>query len=275
MKNLFCLIVFALLLSGCTSKNEPPKENGDAAAKAGDAEIVVSVAASLKESMEELGSAFEKQTGTKVLFNFAGSNELARQIVATPKVDIFLSAAENWMDTVEKAGRLVPNTRRDLLSNSLVVIGGTGSTFTISSPCDMAAIPFRNLALGDPESVPAGKYAKKWLSGIECGGDTLWKKVADRVAPAPDVRAALTLVLADPEMIGIVYKTDQMQFAAKTKVLFEVKDGPPIRYVVAQVAEGSGPEAARRFLEYISGPDAQIIFQRHGFTPLPVAAAAP
>src|SRR5688500_7343395 len=109
MKKLTSLLALALLLSACTSKNEIPKEQTQASEQA---EILVSVAASLKESMEELGAAFEKQTGTKVLFNFAGSNELARQIVATPKVDIFLSAAENWMDTVEKAGRLVPNTRQ-------------------------------------------------------------------------------------------------------------------------------------------------------------------
>src|SRR5688500_17750810 len=100
------LFLLALLLPACTSKNEPPKDEPE------QTEILVSVAASLKESMEELGASFEKQTGTEVLFNFAGSNELAKQIVATPKVDIFLSAADNWMDTVEKAGRLVPNTRQ-------------------------------------------------------------------------------------------------------------------------------------------------------------------
>jgi molybdate transport system substrate-binding protein len=263
------LLLLALLLPACTSKNEPPKEPTEKA------EILVSVAASLKESMEELGGMFEKQTGTTVLFNFAGSNELARQIVATPKVDIFLSAAENWMDTVEKAGRLVSDTRRDILSNALVVIAGSGAAFKVTTPCDLAALQFKNLALGDPESVPAGKYAKKWLSGITCGGDTLWTKLKDRVAPAPDVRAALGQVVADPDMIGIVYRTDQLQFAEKTQVLFEVKDGPPIRYVLAQVAEGSAPDAARKFLEYLSGAEAQGVFRKHGFTTLPIAASRP
>ena len=269
MHKLFSLILLPLLLFACTSKNEPPKDQSQSTENS---EILVSVAASLKESMEELGASFEKQTGTKVLFNFGGSNELAKQIVATPKVDIFLSAAENWMDTVEKAGRLVPGTRRNILSNTLVVIGASGGTFKVGSPCELADLKYKNLSLADPESVPAGKYAKKWLSGIQCGGDTLWTKLKDRVAPAPDVRAALQLVTADPDMIGIVYRTDQLQFPDKTEVLFEVMDGPPIRYVLAQVAEGSSAEAARKFLEYLSGTEAQLVFQKHGFTTIPVAA---
>ena len=259
MKNIPTLLIFAMLLSACTAMKDPePKE-----------EILVSVAASLKESMEALGAEYEKQTGTHVLFNFAGSNDLARQIIATPKVDIFLSAAENWMDTVEKAGRLVPGTRRNILSNSLVVIGGAGGRFSMSSPCDLASLPYKNLALADPAAVPAGKYAKTWLSGIQCGGDTLWSKVKRRVVPAPDVRAALGLVMADPELVGIVYKTDHMQFPTKTKLLYEVSDGPPIRYVIALVAEGSAPTAARKFHEFLLGARAQEVFQRHGFTPLP------
>jgi molybdate transport system substrate-binding protein len=219
----------------------------------------------MRESIEELAAAYEKQSGVHVLFNFAGSNELARQIIAAPKADIFLSAAKNWMDTVETANRLVAGTRRDLLSNTLVVVGNAQSTATIDAPCALGTMKFKNLSLGDPEAVPAGKYARQWLSSIQCDGDTLWNKVKDRVAPAPDVRAALGLVLADPDVIGIVYKTDQMAFTEKTRILHEVKDGPPIQYIIAQVNEGSDAEGARGFLDYLSGSEAATVFQRHGF----------
>ncbi len=216
--------------------------------------------------MEELGKAFEKETGTKVLFNFAGSNDLAHQLIAAHKGDLFLSAAENWMDSVEKAGRLVPGSRGDLLSNSLVVVAHKGSTMNVSEPCALATLPFKHLALADPEAVPAGKYARKWLSTVVCSGDTLWNRLKDKVAPAPDVRAALGQVMADPDQVGIVYKTDWLAAQDKTDMLFEVKDGPPIKYVIAQAADGAGGEDGAKFLAYLRAPAARALFEKHGFT---------
>jgi molybdate transport system substrate-binding protein len=183
-------------------------------------------------------------------------------------MDLFLSASEGWMDTVQNAGRLVPGTRRDLLSNTLVVIASTRDSSSLAEPCALATLPFRNLAMGDPDAVPAGTYARTWLRGVQCGGRPLWDAVQDRVAPAPDVRAAVGLVLADPRVIGIVYRTDQLAFAERTRVVYEVRDGPPIRYVLAEVAEGRNPAAARAFSHFIGGPDGAAVFRKHGFTPI-------
>lgn len=230
-------------------------------------EVTVYAAASLRESLEELGKAYEQISGGKVTFNFAGSNELAKQIVAAPgAADVFLSAAENWMDTVESARRVVAGTRADLLSNSLVVVAGTGSALAVSEPCALAKLDLKNLALADPEAVPAGRYAKKWLSGVMCDGHPLWDALRDKVAPTPDVRAALGLVLADPLIAGIVYRTDQLAFTDKTKVLFEVKDGPPIRYVVAQLSEGKAGANGAKFTQFLAGTEARLVFEKHGFT---------
>ncbi|MBC8144936.1 MAG: molybdate ABC transporter substrate-binding protein [bacterium] len=271
--SLLALFASVLVFAACDSKMDDGAASGDTTATldtstaATGVELTVYAAASLRESLDELGKAFEGQTGNKVTYNFAGSNELAKQIVAAPgAADVFLSAAENWMDTVEGAKRVVAGSRANLLSNSLVVVASTASDFTMSDPCGLAKLEIKNLALADPEAVPAGKYSKKWMSGVMCDGKSLWDALKDKVAPSPDVRAALGLVLADPKIAGIVYRTDQLAFADKTKVLFEVKDGPPIRYVVAQLNEGKGGESGAAFAKYLSSPEARAVFEKHGFT---------
>jgi molybdate transport system substrate-binding protein len=249
--------------------------SGDAtkdAAKGAGGEIMVFAAASLREAMDELGAGFQQETGIRVVFNFAGSNDLAHQILATRGPDLFLSASKAWMDTVQSAGRVQPGSRRDLLANALVVVAHARDTSTVDGPCALLRLPFRNLAMGDPEAVPAGTYARTWLQSVACGDATVWEMVQSRVAPAPDVRAALGLVLADPRVIGIVYRTDQMAFADRTRVLYEVKGGPPIRFVLARLTEGRAPEQAQAFYAYLAGPKGAEVFRRHGFEPLPAAA---
>lgn len=267
----FIPIAVVAVLAACGGERAGSSAaQADSAAVSG--KVLVFAAASLRESLQELGTAFEQRTGARVVFNFAGSNDLAHQIGAARGMDLFLSASEGWMDTVQNAGRLVPDTRRDILSSTLVVVANARDSSTLAEPCALAALPFRNLAMGDPEAVPAGTYARTWMRGVQCGGQSLWDAVESRVAPAPDVRAALGLVLADPRVIGIVYRTDQLAFADRTRVLYEVTDGPPIRYVLAQVAEGDNPAAGRAFYDFLAGPDGADVFRRHGFTPLPAAA---
>lgn len=254
------LILAGLLLAACGSNDEPPAK--------GDREVVVFAAASLREALQELAASFTQSTGTPVSFNFAGSNDLAHQISAARGMDLFVSASEAWMDTVQSKGRIEAGTRRDLLANTLVIVGHSRATWRVDQPCALATVGFEHIAMGDPDAVPAGTYARKWMQSVDCGGKTLWDGVKGRVAPAPDVRAALGLVLADPGVVGAVYRTDQMVFAGRTRVLFEVSGGPPIRYAMALIAGGGSPQAGRAFAEYIAGPDAARVFARHGFIPL-------
>jgi molybdate transport system substrate-binding protein len=144
----------------------------------------------------------------------------------------------------------------------------------MADPCALAALPFRHLATGDPQAVPAGIYAKKWMQNVRCDGKPLWDAVQDRIAPTPDVRSAIALVAADPDVAGLVYRTDQLAFADRTRVLYEVKEGPPIRYAVALVAGGANAEAARGFLAFVSGQDAAQVFARRGFIPMANQTAA-
>jgi molybdate transport system substrate-binding protein len=262
-------LLLALMAGGCAADSDAQ----DADPETKKREILVFAAASLRESMEDIGQTFEDETGLKVLFNFAGSNDLAHQIIAAPRADIFFSADENWMDIVERAGKIVKESRRDILSNTLVVVANREMKRSLPEPCGMMELAFSNLAIGDPESVPAGRYARAWLSSIVCEEDSLWPKLKDRIAPAPDVRAALGLVLADTNVISIVYRTDQLAFLEKTRVLYEVKGGPPIRYVIARTSDGPAPEDAQRFYDYVVGREGAKVFARYGFRSIPQQVA--
>lgn len=248
---------------------------GDGArAAAAPREVTVFAAASLRESMQQLGAAYQQERGTKVTFNFAGSNDLAHQIGAARGMDLFLSASEAWMDTVAHAGRLVDGSRRDLLSNTLVIVAHRHTTFAIADPCALATLPYKHLALGDPAAVPAGIYAKKWMSSVRCGGKPLWDAVQAKVAPTPDVRAAIGLAASDPDVVAVVYRTDQLAFADLTRVVYEVHDGPPIRYALAQVAGGRDSAGAAAFAAYLATPNAARVFASHGFIPVGAQTAA-
>jgi molybdate transport system substrate-binding protein len=195
------------------------------------------------------------------VFNFAGSNTLARQILAGAAADVFVSADERWMDTVGEAGRIVPGSRRVLAGNALVLIARADSPIESLDPAGLASAPFRALALGDPESVSAGRYAKAALGAH-------WNGVADRVIPAPDVRAALALVVSDPEIVGIVYRTDAAA-SPRVRVLheFPADAAEPIRYAAAVLRDARNGEAANAFLEFLGGEAGRAIFARHGFRP--------
>lgn len=233
----------------------------------GPEELTVFAAASLTDVMTELAVPFEKEHSAKVVYNFAGSNTLAQQIVASPnKADVFLSASEKWMDTVEQAGALAAGTRKSMLSNTLVVVAQSGSSFEMKEATDLAVIKFKFLALGNPDAVPAGKYAKAWLSGIKVGSGTLWDSVKDRVSPAPDVRAALAQVEGRDDVIGIVYMTDFSSSGGKVRNIFTVPaEGLGISYPGAILKEAPQPELAKAFMEYLASPQAKAVFEKYGF----------
>lgn len=231
-------------------------------------DVVIFAAASLRDVLQDLRPVLRQATGREPVYNFAGSNVLAQQIEAAPVADVFLSAHERWVDFLEESGRLVPGTRRVFTSNRLVVVTHRDSELVIREPRDLASPAVRFVSLGDPSAVPAGVYAKAFLEQVELpGGGTLWEAVRDRVAPAPDVRAALGMVEARPDVVGIVYRTDAMQ-SADVEVRFAVPPGsaPPILYVAAAVQGGpAGPQVAGKVLETLGSPGAKEILEGHGF----------
>jgi molybdate transport system substrate-binding protein len=234
-------------------------------------ELAMYAAASLKDALGAIAPVCEGRTGTKMVFNFGASNDLARQIVAADKADVFLSADEGWMDKVAEAGLLDAASRRSLLSNRLVVVVRSDSTLSIASGADLGSDAVKRLALANPDAVPAGRYAKAWL---EQAGT--WDKVRERVVPATDVRAALAAVEAGAVDAGIVYRTDAA-IAKKVKVAWTVpeSEGPKISYPIAAMKNSPRHDLARRVVDCYEGKEAHDLFERFGFVVLDPAAREP
>jgi molybdate transport system substrate-binding protein len=225
------------------------------------ADVVVFAAASLSDALQEIGAAYEKETGQHVVFNFGASNMLARQIREGAPADLFLSADEAKMDDLDRKGLLLPGTRRSVLSNTLAVVVPEGSQLSLTGPADLAGPAVRTLVIAEPTAVPAGIYAKEYLRSLG-----LWSKLIDRIVPTENVRAALAAVEAGNADAGIVYRTDAL-IGRRTRVAFEVPaaEGPPISYPFAALREGENPESARKFLEHLVSPEALDVFRKHGF----------
>jgi molybdate transport system substrate-binding protein len=168
------------------------------------------------------------------------------------------------MDGLDKKGRLEPGTRKNLLSNQLVMIVPSDSKLALSSPKDLLKDSVKRIALAEPSSVPVGVYSKKYLT--EKG---LWNKVESKVVPVQDVRATLASVESGNVEAGFVYKTDAA-VSKKVKIVYEVPidKGPKIIYPVAIVKESKRKDAARDFLHYVQSPAARETFKKFGFVVL-------
>lgn len=225
------------------------------------ADVHVSAAASLSDALKEIGANYAARSGDKPVFNFGGSNILARQIEEGAPADIFFSADEATMDSLAQKGRIVPDTRHDALSNSLVIIVSTEGGPAIKAASDLAGDAVKRVALADPKAVPAGVYAKRYLETLG-----LWAAIAPKVVPTENVRAALAAVESGNVAAGIVYRTDA-GISKKVKVAFEIpaRDGPTIRYPVALVKDAPQPEAAHKFLQYLGAAEAARVFEKFGF----------
>lgn len=224
------------------------------------ADVNVYAAASLTDVLKEMSGNYEKQSSDKIVFNFAASSLLARQITESAPADIFFSADEAKMDDLQKAGLIVNDTRRDLLSNALVIVVPNESQLTIASPDDLLA-KTQKIAIADPRAVPAGIYTKEYLTRLG-----LWEKLQSKMVPTENVRAALAAVESGNVDAGFVYKTDG-NISKKVKVAFTVPvdKGPAIRYPVAIVNETKNKLAAESFLRYLQSDEARQLFERYGF----------
>lgn len=221
----------------------------------------VFAAASLTEAMKEIAVLFEAASGDKVVFNFGASSTLARQIQEGAPADLFVSADQEKMDVLQRAKLIVDDTRVTLLSNTLVIVVSREGGIVIRSPRDLASRHVASLALAEPQSVPAGIYAKWYLQKIG-----IWKRVQPKVIPTDNVRSALSAVASGNADAAMVYKTDAL-ISSKVRIVFEVplKEGPPISYPFAVLREGENPAGARRFLVYLASEAALKVFVRHGF----------
>lgn len=224
---------------------------------------VVLAAASLQESLTEAADAWAAKGHARPVLSFAASSALARQVIAGAPADLFLSADEEWMDAVAKAGLLRAGTRTVLLGNRLVLIAPAASKIRLTPARGFPlarALGSGRLALADPGAVPAGKYAKAALTRLG-----VWAGVAAKIAPAENVRAAMALVERGAAPLGIVYATDaRASKAVRIVGTFPASSHPPIRYPVA-VLKASRHKDAAGFRAFLLSQQGRAIFARHGF----------
>jgi molybdate transport system substrate-binding protein len=223
--------------------------------------VYVSAAISLSRALTKAAVAYQQMTGTKVVLNLAGSDTLATQLIEGAPVDLLISADVSQMDRVEHLNRIKTETRVDLLSNGLTIVVPTDRLNSVMIPEDLRRFVVRRIALGDPNAVPAGVYAKEYLESIG-----IWLDVRDKIVPTRDVRAALAAVEAGNVDAAIVYRTD-ISLATDALIAVEVpiQEGPVIRYPAAIVRDAKNDASADRFLAYLWSNDARQIFQRSGF----------
>ena len=221
----------------------------------------VSAAASLSDVLREIGGAYQKQSGDTVLFNFGASSLLARQIMEDAPADLFISADELWMDRLQQRGYIVKKSRKSILSNTLVIIVPSDSTLKIASAKDLADPSIRSIAVAEPQTVPAGMYAKEYLRKLK-----VWDRITMKLIPTDNVRGALAAVESGNVETGIVYKTDAL-ISRVVRIAFEVPrdEGPKISYPIALVAESKQKAAAQRFIDYLQSAPAREVFRKYGF----------
>lgn len=231
--------------------------------------ILVSAAISLTDALGEVASAFERATGIGVDVNVGASSSLARQIIEGAPVDLFLSADEAQMDRVERAGRLVPGSRIDVLSNQLVVVTPADRAGDVTSVHDLQRETVRRVAIADPAAVPAGVYAREYLERVG-----LWVALQPKLIPTPHVRGVLAVVETGDVDAGFVYRTDAAT-AGRARIAFDVPadQTSPIRYPMAIGRATRDLDAARRFAAFLLGSAAADIFRRLGFVVIEPAVA--
>jgi molybdate transport system substrate-binding protein len=225
------------------------------------AELLVFAAASLTDVLKELAHGYEIESRSKLVFNFAASNDLARQIRAGAAADVFFSADVAFVEELEKSGAVLAGERVDLLSNVLAVVVPHDAATAPATAADLKDV--RRLALANPDGVPAGKYARAYLQKLG-----LWDALQPKVVPTLDVRAALVAVEGGHADAGIVYRTDAA-VSKRVRVAFEVPraDGPPITYAVAPLRRST--KDARGLVRYLASAEARAAYERAGFIVLP------
>jgi molybdate transport system substrate-binding protein len=226
--------------------------------------LLVFAAASLKNALDDANALFERQKGVKPTTSYAASSALAKQIEAGAPADIFISADLDWMDYVEHKNLIRPRTRANLLGNKIVLIAPANSAIQLAIGPNFPlahALGDGRLAMADTASVPAGKYGKAALEALG-----VWSSVANKIAPAENVRATLLLVSRGETPLGIVYQTDAA-VDPNVKILGSFPDNthPPIVYPVALIQSSTNP-AASDYLAFLKSAAARPFFEKQGFT---------
>jgi molybdate transport system substrate-binding protein len=255
MRRCYILLVL-LLLAGChraSSTNDVSQPSN---------ELTVSAAVSLKDAFNELASLYTTRTGKKVNFNFGASGVLQKQIEQAAPVDVFASAGARQMDELERLGLLAQGTRQNFARNTLVLIVPGNSALKLQSFADLDNAQVQKLAVGNPQTVPAGQYTQELLTNLK-----LLPPLQARLVLAEDVRQVLDYVARGEVDAGIVYASDVVLAKEHVRLVAHAPEQlhSPILYPIAVLKDSQQPEAARQFVNLVLSPEGQSILNKYGF----------
>lgn len=226
--------------------------------------LIVSAAASLTQAMTEIGRQFEStHPGITVRFNFAGSGTLVQQISKGAPADVLATADTASMQRALTDQRVVPDSVTSFAGNALVLIVPAGSALALTQLADLNHASIKRIVIGQPDSVPAGTYAKQALMSNQ-----LWAELETKLIFAQNVRQATLYVAQNEVDAGFVYATDAAMARSAVNVVLTVDTPHPIVYPIAVVSDSQRQPLARQFIEFITQPTAQRILSEHGFSPL-------
>ena len=243
-----CIVAVALISGSCKKQAEAPEK------------VTVFAAASTTNAIMEISREFTGMTGIEVITNFASSSTLAQQIEAGAEADVYISANQKWADYLEE--RELCESRETILGNRIVIVVPKESLISGNSAEILMDEGIKNIAMGDPSHVPAGRYGKEALVKLN-----LWDKISEKVTGAKDVRSALVYVETEAAEAGIVYSTDAA-ISEKVKVVYVFPEDATARVISypAIILKDSGDLAsAEKFFEYLRGEAAKAVFIKYGF----------
>ncbi|NEQ46903.1 MAG: molybdate ABC transporter substrate-binding protein [Leptolyngbya sp. SIOISBB] len=224
-------------------------------------ELTVSAAASVQDAMRDIQVAYQEATPqVTITYNFGSSGSLAQQITQGAPVDVFLSASPMWMDDLESKGEIMAGSRQNLLQNAMTLVVPKHAT-DMASFQDLSTDRARKIAMGEPESVPAGQYAKEVLAALD-----IFEAIQPKLVFAKDVRQVLAYVETGNVDAGLVYATDaQVSDRVQAIATAPATSHAPIIYPLAVVQDSDETEAAQAFVEFLASAPATAIFQGYGF----------
>lgn len=225
------------------------------------AELTVSAAASLSESFTQISQEFTKETGVKVNLNFASSNNLLRQMEQGAPVDVFASADQETMDKAQQKALVDPATRKNFALNDLVLI--TPASGTIARPEELSGAGVTHIAIGTPESVPAGRYAREALKNAGT-----WEQLQSKFVFGNNVRQVLSYIQRGEADAGFVYRTDALAGGKDVRIVTAMTGHKPVCYPIAVAKESASKDAAQKFVDFVLSPRGLDILAHYGFSPV-------
>lgn len=252
-KILAVLAATSLLVTGC---------GGDSGKVAEKVELQVSAAASLTDAMKEISAEYKKiSPNTEIIFNFGSSGALQQAIENGGETDLFFSAAQKQMDALEKSENILPETRKNLLENEIVLIVPNDGDKNIQNFSDLTQENIQHIALGEPKGVPVGQYSEEIFKNLN-----ILDAVKEKSFYGSDVRQVLAWVESGEADCGIVYATDA-KISDKIKIVATAPENShkPVIYPAAVIKDSKNIDEAKKFLDFTGSETAKKIFEKYGF----------